>query len=340
MADAQKAEKIPLKLRLKAWWEGYDVNDMKNRLKSDDSADDVGNADATSTESSDEPKAVPAPEAAVSESKERLSGNLAVLPWDETRMEISQLVWGEGYCGPGGPDHIKTMSKLLAMTPEMSAAVVGAGLGGPCRVMAEEFGVWITGYEESPELAKKGMSISTMAGLGKKAEISSYDPNSEEPFNRRFDRAFSKEALYTVKEKGNLLTKMFEKLKDDALFLISDYTLSGPEVLEDDNVQKWLKQEINRPYPVTAEMMTAMLEKAGFMLRVNEDISDLYIDLIAKSWSNADKIAATLATDNGENCPEIGVLMKEASFWSLRAKLLKEKKIHVWRFLAYKPAES
>ena len=29
----------------------------------------------------------------------------------------------------------------------------------------------------------------------------------------------------------------------------------------------------------------------------------MYIELIAKSWANADKIAATLATDNGENCP-------------------------------------
>ncbi|WP_321397249.1 methyltransferase domain-containing protein [Emcibacter sp.] len=339
MADAQKSEKIPLKLRLKAWWEGYDVNEMKDRLKKDGPEEDASGGEP-SADDEGTPQAVPAPKAAVSESADRLSGNLAVLPWDDTRMEVSQLVWGQGYCGPGGPEHIKAMSKLLAMTPEMSAAVIGAGLGGPCRVMAEEFGVWITGYEESPELAKKGMSISTMAGLGKKAEISSYDPTAEDPFNRRFDRAFAKEALYTVKDKTNLISKMYEKLKDDALFLITDYTLSGPEVLEDDNVQKWLKQEINRPYPVTAEMMAALLEKAGFMIRVNEDISDLYIELIAKSWANADKIAAVLASDNGENCPEIGVLMKEASFWSLRAKLLREKKVHVWRLLAYKPAEN
>ena len=171
MANAQKSEKIPLKLRLKAWWNGYDVNDMKARLNKGD-ADDVSANSDTSSESPEAPEAVPAPKAAMEEAKDRLSGNLAVLPWDETRMEVSQLVWGQGYCGPGGPEHIKAMSKLLAMTPEMSAAVIGAGLGGPCRVMAEEFGVWITGYEESPELAKKGMSLSTMAGLGKKAEIS------------------------------------------------------------------------------------------------------------------------------------------------------------------------
>tara|TARA_B100001939_G_scaffold336752_1_gene340231 strand:+ start:15563 stop:16576 length:1014 start_codon:yes stop_codon:yes gene_type:complete len=336
MAKARNKPKIPLKLRLKAWWEGYDVDDLA-RVENREVNTTDHQEGSPAAETAEPPTVTPAQQ--MSETN-RLSDNIAILPWDDRRIGVAQLVWGEGYCGPGGPEHIKSMSKLLAMTPEMSAAVIGAGLGGPARVMADEFGVWITGYEESPELAKRGMELSTMAGLAAKAEIINYNPRSEQPFTRRFDRAFAKETLYTVEDKSGLVRKLHDKLKDDALFLVTDYTLAGPEVLEDENVQKWLKQETVRPYPVTAEMMAAILEKAGFMIRVNEDVSDLYIELIAKSWENADKIAAQLASGHGENCPEIKVLMKEAAFWSLRARLLKEKSVHVWRFLAYKPGST
>jgi len=82
-----------------------------------------------------------------------------------------------------------------------------------------------------------------------------------------------------------------------------------------------------------------MLEKAGFGLRVNEDISKDYIELITNSWSNADKVAAQLAEKKEDSADLINVLMKEAEFWSLKAQLLKEGHIKVWRFVAHKKAE-
>ncbi|VAV90981.1 hypothetical protein MNBD_ALPHA02-664 [hydrothermal vent metagenome] len=324
MAKETKDIKVPLKMRLSAWWNGYDLDDVKELLL----ARQNGGVEAEKT-SADK----------IEIDTPNVEDSISALKWDELRMKMSQLIWGDGYCGPGGKEHIARMCKLLTMNSEMSAIVVGAGLGGPARVLAEEFGVWITGYELSETLAERGMKMSTDMGLASKAIISHLDPEKAEPFDRRFDRAFSKEALYNFPDKPKILKDTFDTLKEGALFLITDYTLANVSAIENPDVQKWLSQEAIRPFPVTADYMQNSLEEAGFVLRVNEDISKEYIDLIEGSWSKAATVAEHLATKGDEGVAAIKILMEEAEHWALRAKLLKEGHIHVWRFLANKPAE-
>jgi cyclopropane fatty-acyl-phospholipid synthase-like methyltransferase len=322
MVDKESTVNVPIKWRLKAWWEGYDLDDIKAKLKQNNHSDNIE---------------VPVkPDETKSEDKKNAP---EALVWDAKRLETAQLIWGEGYCGPGGPEYVKSMSKLLGMSSKMSVAVIGAGLGGPSRVLADEFGAWITGYEENEALAKKGMELSTKAGLENKAAIKHYNPNDNTPFERTFDRAYSKEALYTVEDKTKLLTNVFTNLKDSGLFLINDYTLSSSDALANKDVQKWLRQEPNQAYPVTSASMEKTLADCGYILRVNEDITDIYINLIAKSWVGVDKVIESLNKQETDQTEMIGRLMKEAEFWSLKSKILKEGHMKVWRFLGYKPAE-
>jgi cyclopropane fatty-acyl-phospholipid synthase-like methyltransferase len=321
MITKENAVKIPMKWRMKAWWEGYDIDDIKARLSRgeedpfvDDEAVTEDNQDGDDTPSE-------------------------ALVWDDKRLETTQLIWGEGYCGPGGAEYVASMSKLLGMTSEMSVSVIGAGLGGPSRVLAEQFGAWITGYEESEHLAEKGMELSKKAGLEGKAPINHYTPSIKDPFERTFDRAYSKEALYTVEDKPRLLKNLFEHLKDGGLFLINDYTLGSTESLANHDVQKWLRQEPLHPYPVPSETMEKMLTDCGYMLRVNEYFTDSYIDMIAKSWVGVAEVIESLNKQEEDQTDTIQRLIKEAEFWNLRSKLLKEGHLRVWRFLAYKPAE-
>ena len=226
MASKENTVKVPLKWRMKAWWEGYDLDDIKERLSQ---GEDIDEADLSKPKENPEPEPkADAPEALV---------------WDDKRLETAQLIWGEGYCGPGGPEYVASMSKLLGMSSKMSVAVIGAGLGGPSRVLTNEFGAWITGYEQSEILAKKGMDISTKEGLESKAPILHFDPSADDQFERTFDRAYSKEALYIVEDKPKLLKSVFENLKDGGLFLINDYMLSGVDALNNKDVQKWLRLE-------------------------------------------------------------------------------------------------
>jgi len=319
---AEKADdiKVPLKSRLNAWWNGYDIDDVKLKLRAQQDGENSG--DATSVNLTTDTSAKETPPA---------------LKWDKLRMEMTQLIWGDGYCGPGGAEHIEKMCKLLALNSEMSTIIIGAGLGGPARVLAEGFGVWITGFEISKDLAEQGMKLSTDLGLASKAVIKYLDPEDDEPFNRRYDCAFSKEALYCFPDKDKILKDTYDTLKEGSLFLITDYTLSDTSVLENPDVQKWLVQEATQPYPVTTDYLKTALEKTGFSLRVNEDISQEYVGLIESSWSKAAIVAKKLAKKGDEGVEAIKSLMAEAEYWALRAKLLKEGHIHVWRFLAHKP---
>lgn len=316
MAATKPQIKIPFWTRLRVWWEGYDIQDVEKRLleqaKKPDRAEPV-----------------------LATPPEPVDPVLPVTPWDNRRIEIAQYIWGEGYCGPGGPEHVIALSKLLALSPEMSALVVGAGLGGPSRVLAQEFGVWITGVEEIRELADAGMELSHRAGLTKKAEIQHYDPKSAD-FHRNFDRAFAKEALFTVEDKQELLQAIQKKLKTDSLFLMTDYFIARDGVVSNPAFVEWKDKEPIKPFPVTVDEMLELLKRAGFSVRVNEDVTEQYTSMIARAWAEADKVIAKLLAQGENGRALVDVLMREAEFWSRRSKLLETDVLQVHRILASK----
>ncbi|WP_339862131.1 SAM-dependent methyltransferase [Paremcibacter congregatus] len=328
MADLVEEIKVPLKLRLRAWWHGYDLEDIKLRLMAQAGAA-MSDTDILAAIDKDKAQDQTGPD----------TDKTSALPWDKIRVEMTQLIWGDGYCGPGGRKHVIDMCKLLSMDSKMSAIVIGAGLGGPARVLTEEFGVWITGYEQSPELSEQANELSKKAGLEKKVIVHPFDPAKASPFDRKYERALSKEALYCFPDKDKVIKETYNTLKDNALFLLTDYVLSDISSLENPDVQKWLKQEAFQPYPVPSKNITTALEKAGFTIRVNEDVSKEYVELIEQSWAKAKTVAEHLTGKGPEGLAAVKTLMVEAEFWALRAKLIKSGLIGVHRFLAHKPAQ-
>src|SRR3546814_16245334 len=72
---------------------------------------------------------------------------------------------------PGDEEKNLRLVKPLARNPAHAVIDVGAGLGDATRLIAEKFDIWITGLESDREVADKGMELSTMAGLAKRAPI-------------------------------------------------------------------------------------------------------------------------------------------------------------------------
>lgn len=321
MAGKKSNKKMPLGLRLKTWWEGYDADEVNKRFVET---------------LPDEPKPEVKEEPKVEEKKETQSG-LAVDPWDEKTIDIAQYIWGKGFCGPGGPEYIVGMSKLLALSPEMSMIQLGADIGGPARTLADRFGVWMTGYEQDESLVKAGNEMSKMQGLTKKVELETYAPDHKDftGFDRKFDRAMAKESLCFIENKQAVITAVEEKLKPGGLFLITDYVLGHDAATAKDNYKSWKVGERSNPYPVMAEDLSEMLKSANMQVRVSEDISIQYVEMINKAWRGADKIAAQLAKEeDGANM--IQILMREAEFWTRRKKLLEHGDLKLWRVVANK----
>lgn len=320
--DAPNKIKIPIGLKLKVWWEGYDSDEIAARI-----AERAGNA------GTDDLDDTPAERKAT----ETLDASLPVDPWNEETIEIAQYVWGDGFCGPGGPEYIVGLSKLLALSPEMSMVQLGAGLGGPARTLAERFGVWVTGYEASEQLVAAGNKLSKIAGMEKKAAITYYNPEEHDDFERQFDRILSKEALFTIKNKSGMIHAVEEKLKPSGLFLITDYVVANDSVYSKDTYKQWRVGEPCDPCPSTVDGLKNILKEVKLQVRVSEDITDEYISLINHAWAGADKVAAKLVKQ--ENGPAlIQTLMREAEFWARRKKMLESGDLRLWRIVANKKA--
>lgn len=253
--------------------------------------------------------------------------------WNAARLTAGQLIWGEGFCGPGGPRHIIDSSKLLALAPKMSVLIIGTGAGGPSRVLAEEFGVWITGCENDQFLAEEAVKLSAATGLGKKLSVIHGDLNNLPPFDQSFDRAFSAETLFTVKDKADLFRKIYQPLKDDGLFLVSDFVIKDHDSLNDPDIINWQRHELPESCPVTPADMTALLENTGFTVTINEDITDHYLDLITIAWEQAGKALPLLAGNSREKMIH---LHQESILWQSRTKALRSGKLRLQRYLAHK----
>lgn len=319
-------EKIPLKLKLKGWWEGYDSAEVRDAYLA-----------ARGQEEEDDASAPPAAakKEAPEKTEQKPKDDTPADPWNEKRVDIAQYIWGEGYCGPGGPEHIVAMSKLLALSPKMSMMCLGAGLGGPARTLADKFGVWVSGYEESEHLVEAGNEMSLKAGMAKKADLHHYVADGSIDFGRKFDRVLAKEYLFLVENKKGLMGATFEATKPDGLILITDYVLGSEGAVSSDAYREWKESEHGKVYPVTEEALKAMVEESGYSVRVHEDISDQQISLIANAWSGADKVIAELTKDK-DGTALVDTLLKEAEFWARRSKLLIDGTLKLWRTLGYK----
>ncbi len=327
MAGDENKPKLPLKLRLKAWWEGYDSDEMAARLHGGLSGG--GAADTAPSKGKKKASNSAAPET---------ESEVPIDPWDQETIDIAQYIWGDGFCGPGGPEYIVTLSKLLALSPEMSMIEIGCGLGGRSRTLVDRFGVWITGYEESDGLVKAGKEMSKMAGVTKKANITKFQLDGFEGFDRKFDRALAKESLFTVQDKKMIIEKTEESLKAGGLVLVTDYVVDNESVLSSDNYKAWKVSERSTPYCITPDDYSEMFKEARMQVRVSEDISAEYVSMINKAWAGAEKVAAKLAKEEGG--PRlIQILMREAEFWTRRKKMLESGDLKLWRMVANKKTD-
>lgn len=329
---------LGLRDRAICWWEGYDPDDYARLLRAqgklvDKPADGPGpNGAADQAGGGPGDPAWPDMELQPIDPANR---ELPFNPWEESRKAVARYIWGPELCGPGGAENTINMCKLLALKPEMSMVVIGAGLGGHGRALAEEFGCWVTGYESSPQLIKAARQISRAYGMEKKAGIEPLRLDDPDGLGRQYDRAFSKEYLYSMPEKARLIELLHDHLKPTGLLLLTDYVIRDESVRDDPDYKAWVASEPGTVEPVTAEHLSDMFKDRDFVVRVDEDISKKFIPLIEQNWQGADQLSQQL-TARPDGQALIRVLMSEGELWQRRLTLLRDGRLAVWRIVASK----
>lgn len=295
-SPAPDALKIPLKTKLKAWWGGYDLQVKQS---------------------------------ASEEGASPVRAEVPQLTWNEARIELSQSVWGKGYSTPGGEAYVLDLVKSLGLTPAMSVLDLGAGLGGAARTMAQQFGCWVTAMEADVDLATAGMLLSDKAGLAKKAPVQECDFTSLDLKEGTYDCVFSNGVLFTVEDKDQLLEQIGGCLKDRGQLVVSDYVAADAEQLPAD----WIASESIPPKPWTVENYSASLEKLGYDVRVVEDISDRFKQVVVRGWT---KFLSSIEGAGQQDATK-RALVPEIELWTRRVQAVDGGQLRVCRIHALKP---
>jgi cyclopropane fatty-acyl-phospholipid synthase-like methyltransferase len=259
---AQEQQQIPFKIRLKAWWEGYDPADLM-RLH--------GAADAG-------PAFEPPPGIHPADEKPE-----PVVAFSESHIEFLELAWGQGFSGPNSEEFILDLAKPLGLGPEHTVLEIGAGLGGGTRAIAKSFGVWIEGMEANATLAEQGMERSVRAGLGERAPIRHYDPEALDFPESRYDAVFSKESIYRVADKERMFNALTGTLKPGGQLLFTDFIAAAGA--EDAALKAWRDSEPESPNLGDVDEISQYLSGSGLNIRICEDISERYQRVVLGEWA-------------------------------------------------------
>lgn len=307
--DAARGPKHPLRTRLRAWWEGYELLP----LSGDTAAGDGGAAggDGIALGADGEPAAeVPA--------------------WSPGRQKLVQLIWGEGFSVPGEPEHVIDLAQPFGLTAENTMLEIGSGPGGGACAVAEKIGSYVDGFDLSGDLVKQALEASMMKGLEKKAVVKKFDPGSFELKENYYDGCLMREVLNTIDDKDALLDTVLGAIKPGKPIVITE--MFSTEAEPGPLAAKSLAGEFGETFPTDAAPVLARIKEAGFEVRVNNDETAEYTAKARKAWSGlANRIAGQELDDDLAEA-----LMRETLLWDRRNEAYAAGELQMRRIVAFK----
>jgi len=286
---------IPLKARLNAWWNG----------------DDAGVGTRQSGQSDNR---------AIEVDKE--ADNLR---WTAGSISMVQKLWGEGFVEPGGTAFVKNILSLMKFESSNTILDLSAGLGGTACSLAKEHNLWMDAYEANEALAASGVQFASRHGMSKKVPIKHMDFETLELPKAKYDQIYSREALFMIKNKKNVIKQISKSLKPKGQVLIVDYMLG--EKSNRANVDKWLNSEPEKPHPWTAELYHTAFDHYGISIWTTNDLSEEYSKRIHEGWL----LMIDTISKGGFDRKTIDNLMREGEIWLNRSRALEAGDLTVKR---------
>jgi hypothetical protein len=298
---------VPLKTRLRAWWEGYDLDALAHaRRRRHGNKDDAAGEDAFD---------------AMFEAEKKQAQE-----WSDTRKAIVQDLWTPGFIVPGGSEYVEHLVNGCGLTAAETMLEMGVGMAGGTRAIIDRFGNYVTGYESDSNLAAEARKFAVTYDFDSKFEVVNANPGTFRPKAHYFRAALLRDVLYTVREKEDLISRVANSLKQgESQIIITDL------MFEDDpdspELERWMVAEPGPVYPWSLGALKKCLSSLKVAVRTAEDESDIYRRMVIGAWKEY------LSRLNGENLsPEVGrQIVHEAEFWARRLAAIDAGVLHYVR---------
>lgn len=235
--------------------------------------------------------------------------------WSDDRLEFCRRLWGDDAedtsIEPGGSTYYRELLQAAAISSTKVTLDLSASLGGGLRQMADKLGLWMTGMEADPELAKRAMVFSVKHKLAKKAPISHYDPASLALPEEKYHAVILRERLHRVDDKANMLKTIQASLKSDGYFVMTDFALPDEAARPSKSVASRLALQDEPITLWTVADYREALSGLEFKSRIFKDESAQYRGLILRGWARlVDGLNRAELTRSF-----VDTMMREATYW-------------------------
>ncbi len=121
----------------------------------------------------------------------------------------------------GAPVSLK-LAQRLNLTPESRVLDVGCGIGGPCRMLADEFGCQVTGIDYTAAYIVTAKALTEMVGLSDKVRFVEGTALNLPFETESFDVVWTQHAQMNIADKAQMYAEIQRVLKKGGPFMYYD----------------------------------------------------------------------------------------------------------------------
>jgi hypothetical protein len=301
MAKAGLHNKIPARIRFKAWWEGYAAADLFARPKT---------VDTLAPEPIDKPTIL-------------LPAEIPITPrtsvWADAQLQAVQLVWGNGRADPL-PLYLVQQCKASNHNNIMLA---NAGFGGLQEFFLSEKQLTVDGYDSRSALVNAALDQKNLIGAKNTPPLIHLDMAQDKPFLRRYDLALIDNLYSNSVDLISLTNALAGTMATEGEIILQDWFRDDDSDLAD---VKRTVAKIGNPEIVqycTLGEVTALFQQRNFSIIHTEDITEASVAKIADSW----RLLHELMIDPKGIALAPGImpaLHREIEKWQVRLTLARE----------------
>ncbi len=255
--------------------------------------------------------------------------------YDEGMQTLLQLVWGEGFLSPGGPEEV---ARLLEGESLAGARVldIGCGLGAIDLLLVQRHDAKaVVGIDLEPDLIRQAQARVAAAGLSERITLQTVSPGALPFADHSFDVVFSKDSLVQIPDKSALFAEVRRVLVPGGRFIASDWLRGGEGEYSPAMLEYFRLEGIT--YNMASPAHSAVvLQQAGFVQVQLTDRCDWYAEL-------AEREAAALA---GEWYPVLVELLGASRAehfvvnWQQLLRVLQSGELRPTHLKARRPAQA
>jgi hypothetical protein len=297
----------PFRQRLRAWWEGYDLTELKRLL-----------ARAANEDSVPEAPRVTVPPARASAPATRPAEPVG---WTPDLITASQIVWGEGSLSPRGDSQLRALSARAGLGARSRVLHLGAELGGIAALIEHGIGCKVVAAETLKPLVDASAGQVTQVRPADSALLADADFILVDGLSERGDPLAA------------ILRNQCASLAPGGLVVVRSLVIADERHAGSARFRDWAAREPVRPRLRSVEELSRVLQEARLAVIVTSDISTDYAAEVEHSWGDAvDRIRALHREADGQKL--IPVLLAEGERWLKRIELIREGAIGVRLLIA------